>query len=550
MTIQNIPSKGRISVIKIQNFTIQRRQSLVRLVYGVLLSVTSIVMFSINPVEVVTNWLLDMREGSYVFNMWKDPTYEIKCEVWVYNYTNANEFLSGKDTKLKLKDIGPFMFKEHRTNENMRVNANGTLFMRPKILLEFLENESVDHYNNVNITVPSIAILAISTLLADKMGYLVNLGAQYSMKALDPRLFRNMTVSQYFWGYEDTIVHLANKLLPGWIDFEQIGIMDRFYAQRNETAEIELADETKKYSINTWAGSLGLKEQGFKDLNTSIPCNRINGAYEGLMMSPNFEKNRTIHMFRKQACRVYPFSFKEELPSGYGFNMYRYTMDDSAFNKSSKFACPCTDNCLPDGIIDIGNCYYGFPITLSKPHYTDVDPEQLDHFEGLHPDREKYTSRIDFEPRLGIPIEISSAVQVNIAVRTGNGNSLTKPLDKKVLPLIWLKMFVKEPPLDAIVPLQLRFVYAPPIVLTLEIVSLIAGLGLIIQGLYRLWKPKYLLVDNTEKPEKVKPERRKSNVILNMSFNNGLLPDDELAKQAVSLLTIQEDSFLDNRDST
>lgn len=34
-------------------------------------------------------------------------------------------------------------------------------------------------------------------------------------------------------------------------------------------------------------------------------------------------------------------------------------MEDSAFNKTSRYACPCKTNCLPDGFVDISSCYYG-----------------------------------------------------------------------------------------------------------------------------------------------------------------------------------------------
>lgn len=74
----------------------------------------------------------------------------------------------------------------------------------------------------------SVYILqAISTLLADKMGYFANAGAYYSISALGPKLFINMTAEGLLWGYDDPLVNIANKFLPGWIDFGKIGIMDR-----------------------------------------------------------------------------------------------------------------------------------------------------------------------------------------------------------------------------------------------------------------------------------------------------------------------------------
>lgn len=42
----------------------------------------------------------------------------------------------------------------------------------------------------------------------------------------------------------------------------------QFYAPREETAEVELKEVTRRFSINTWNNSSGLVEQGFTDLNT------------------------------------------------------------------------------------------------------------------------------------------------------------------------------------------------------------------------------------------------------------------------------------------
>lgn len=67
----------------------------------------------------------------------------------------------------------------------------------------------------------------MSTLAADKLGYFANAGAYYSMSALGSKLFKDLTVQEMFWGYNDPIVSIANTLLPGWIDFRKIGLLDR-----------------------------------------------------------------------------------------------------------------------------------------------------------------------------------------------------------------------------------------------------------------------------------------------------------------------------------
>lgn len=42
----------------------------------------------------------------------------------------------------------------------------------------------------------------------------------------------------------------------------------QFYSQKNESSEVELANVTRRYSLNSWDNSSGLLEQGFTNLET------------------------------------------------------------------------------------------------------------------------------------------------------------------------------------------------------------------------------------------------------------------------------------------
>lgn len=54
---------------------------------------------------------LEMREGSFVYNMYGNPTYELFSDIYIFNYTNVDEFLAGTAKKLKLQEVGPFKFQ-------------------------------------------------------------------------------------------------------------------------------------------------------------------------------------------------------------------------------------------------------------------------------------------------------------------------------------------------------------------------------------------------------------------------------------------------------
>lgn len=51
-----------------------------------------------------------MVPGLPPFEWWKSPPDEVLIRVYVFNITNGEEFLSGADKKLKIEEIGPFIF--------------------------------------------------------------------------------------------------------------------------------------------------------------------------------------------------------------------------------------------------------------------------------------------------------------------------------------------------------------------------------------------------------------------------------------------------------
>ncbi|KAL4711604.1 hypothetical protein ACJJTC_003621 [Scirpophaga incertulas] len=537
VTIQTVPCKGRTSIIKLHSLTVKRRNPALKIIYGSLILVIGLIIVFINPIELISDWVLVVKEDSYLYKLWETPPYQLFTEVWVFNYTNVPQFLAGKDAVLKVEEVGPFVYQETRTNINISVDyERGVMRMVPRTSLSFLKDLSVGDTKEVNITVPNIALLAVSTLLADKLGYIANLGAYYSINALGSKLFRNLTVEELLWGYEDRIITIGNKLLPAWIDFEKIGILDRFYAPKNDEVEVEIANEDNKFSIVSWNDSPGIPEQGFTSLETSKPCNRVQGTYEGLMLAPNWNKSRDIAVFRRQACRVFPLSYEAELKHRYGFNYYRFTMTDNAFTNSSLYACNCKSSCLPDGFVDVSNCYYGFPISLSKPHFLDTDPVQTSHYEGLKPDPERHVSTLDLEPTMGIPLAFKSMFQVNVAVRMNAGNTVTMLLKDKIVPIMWISLHCEEPPQVNLNLLWVRLVLAPPLIIIIEACLLFSGFVLTVSGCYRFFKPRYTISEPNEDQETFLSSPS--------AFGIARYEGDLFTKEAISMLTLKKQELV------
>lgn len=58
-----------------------------------------------------------------------------------------------------------------------------------------------------------------------------------------------------------------------------------------------------------------------------------------------------------------------------------------------------TGKCLPEGLADVTDCYYGFPIALSYPHFLDANPKLLEEVTGgITPNRSLHESYFYINP--------------------------------------------------------------------------------------------------------------------------------------------------------
>jgi hypothetical protein len=56
------------------------------------------------------------------------------------------------------------------------------------------------------------------------------------------------------------------------------------------------------------------------------------------------------------------------------YNFFNFTNDISS-----------TGRCLPYGLLDVTDCYYGFPIALSYPHFKNSHPDLITNITGSSP---------------------------------------------------------------------------------------------------------------------------------------------------------------------
>lgn len=147
--------------------------------------------------------------------------------VYMFNYTNVDAFIAGTDAKMKVEEVGPYVYQEVLSNHNITLNeANNTITYTPRREYIFVPERSVGDPKIDRIRAPNIPYMGVSTQAAS-LSMFAALGLSALAKRLNAQPMLEVSVHDYMWGYEDHLVHLASKFVPSLIDFSSFGIMEK-----------------------------------------------------------------------------------------------------------------------------------------------------------------------------------------------------------------------------------------------------------------------------------------------------------------------------------
>ncbi|XP_035902734.1 scavenger receptor class B member 1 isoform X2 [Anopheles stephensi] len=503
---------------------VSKRKRVVKLCcLGVLFLTLAYAIIVIDPTEVIVEDKLSMYEGSYLNRLWKKPPLEVFISIYVFNVTNPEAFMRGEE-RLRVQEIGPYVYQEFLEHRNSTFNANGTLSFVPVRRQVFVPERSVGDPKEDRIMIPNIALLGVSSA-AYRMSTFAAFAVAAALKPLGMAPILNITTHDLLWGYEDPLVRIASTLLPELIHFQKLGILDRMFDdgfdtvtinlpesvrnQRQEAEDNVVADDVsddlaeslqeeyyhdmvqhsrteepiRDYSIDVWNGSPGLAHWGYVakdhwDADTrNTPCNTLQGSYDGSVFPRNISKTEVFKVYRKAFCRTLPIAFEREGEVD-GIKAYWFSIQENAFESSVDdpyTSCYCKSNqCLPKGLGDLSPCWYNIPVAVSLPHFYKGDPTLSQAIDGLSPNKEKHDAVIIMQPQLGIPMKANIRVQISLLTNV-SFNSELRPFHNTVIPLIWAEMSLEKLTPELILLLNLLFGIAP--YLQIGFICILALLG-------------------------------------------------------------------------
>ncbi|XP_044004017.1 scavenger receptor class B member 1-like [Aphidius gifuensis] len=392
-----------------------------------------------------------IKNNTFIHKWWSKPPIQALYKIKIFNYTNFEDFKNGKADKLKVEEVGPYIYREILTRVEQKFHDNGTISFREKREFQFLGGRSVDEI----VTVPNVPLLSAMSMARNspfvfKFGLSLGFSifGDFGYESSGP--FLNLTVSQFLWGYDDSLFSAAKSFSPTRIPFDKFGVL----AYKNGISSRRITMNTGQ--INYQKFGLIEKIDGVDDVdmyNDKI-CDTIYGTDGTIFPSIMFRKpDALMTVYIMEMCRTLQLT---RVGTGTSFGMptlIYQIVPDSFIATPTEHSCFCSKKnneltCPPAGIfIGSPKCTFGTSIVTSLPHFYGGDPILWKDIEGINPKKELHNSQIEIHPRLGFMIGGSSKVQMNIeAKRSSSFPFLGKIKDGQIMPIVWADVSVDEIP--------------------------------------------------------------------------------------------------------
>ncbi|CAH2056216.1 unnamed protein product, partial [Iphiclides podalirius] len=386
---------------------------------------------------------LVLRPGSMTFEWWARPPVRPFVHVYVYNVTNADEFLNN-GSKPILDELGPYVYSEEWEKVNITDNENGTLSFHYKRTYTF-QPELSSGPDDDAVVVPNIPMLS-ATSQSKHAARFLRLAMASIMDILKIKPFVEVSVGQLLWGYEDPLLKLAKDVVPKEqkLPYEEFGL---FYGKNGTSPDV----------VTMFSGANDITRYGIYDrynMRERLPhwttdeCNSISGS-DGSIFPPHITKNDTLAVYDKDLCRLLPLRFLEEVESEAGVLGYRFTPPEDVFaaDEHNRCFCPAGPPCAPNGLFNVSLCQYDSPILLSFPHFYLADESLREAVEGISPPvAEKHRLFIDVQPEMGIAMRARARIQINLAVSQVVDIKQVANFPDIVFPILWFEEGINELP--------------------------------------------------------------------------------------------------------
>lgn len=450
-----IPDKKRS---RHERYGLQRRCcTIVCLVMAAVLFILGLLTLRFTFFDIIMYGRLYMTPGFPPYELWKNPQPEVFCRIYVFTVLNGESFLNKTDSKLKLKEFGPIIYREKLEHLDVVFHENSTMSYTVRRTLEFATDLNEPGILNKTITVPNIVLLGMAATLAD---YSFTFKFAFRLMSRHDQVFVNTTVYNYLWNFTSPAFDSAQKIVPFMIHQDNGGVIYNVYKNFNDRVNVRIGPQSGYsdfFKIQTFNGKPTVP--GYEPEEGDCFASLQNSS-EGALY-PNFlTKNITLLFWRKTVCRPIPIVFEKEIWKG-SLLTYKYIAKEDVYDRYKNSTADCFrisgETILPDGLSDISKCYNGLPIAISLPHFYGRNGYWNDYVEGFTPSKDKHGSFTIIEPITGVPVEQIARSQSNMVLPklVNLGNNIDR-LSGAVIPMVWMEYHQEK--LTTIITCMLVFI--------------------------------------------------------------------------------------------
>lgn len=427
-----------------------------------------VILFFANYPSVVHDKIIDAllikndTEAMDRFKSTKDAK-DLKIEFYLYNVVNAHDVVSSS-AKLKLQEVGPFVYKEYREKEFVDNNqTSGLITYRLLRKFTFDEASSVANPKSTYITWPNIPLIVARSFL-DKLPFLEKTAAYLVLNSAiakqNETAFITDTVDNFlFSGSKRKLFEYLQSmdifhLIQPWpLKDNKFGL----FFNRNFTWDpdhmLELTTSTGFGDYDYHSLNRIIKVNGTSTTNFWEPepkfCNQVDGT-EGQAFSPFIDKPEYLFIYVPELCRKLTFKYVKPTYIK-GISVLEFKLDEEDLKSGAKNLrnrCYCiaktqggfpSPECLLDGLMDLSSCTSP-NMLASGAHFLYGSPELVERIDGLRKPDSVDEALIHVEPNLGIVLRAAVPTQVNVKLERGGPRIFDFFKDDKplVIPFVWM----------------------------------------------------------------------------------------------------------------
>ncbi|SPP74477.1 scavenger receptor class B member 1 [Drosophila guanche] len=372
-----------------------------------------------------------------------------KLKSYLFNVTNAAEFESGIDKRLKVDQIGPITYKIVGFNDILSRNENNVTYRKNRYRhVKFLPEESVaPDVLNWTIVSPNNVLLGAAAKFKHVAPFSV-LGFDAITRFED--LFITGSVYYFLWEFTRPSLQLVSNLLPFALS-SNCGPLHNALKDKEEVYTVNIGPEQgieNFFRIESLNGQQIIKEQLPRSEQWSddaCPYN-VSGAHDNSLFPPFLQPDTPLNVVAIESCRILPLVYQR--PERYaGLDTYRYLLLEPGQEPPR-----CMDTTygikLHKGMFDVSKCVINdAPSAFSAPHFYGSSYNWSEHYEGYNPNAEEHEPFILMEPTTGIPVNEKYRFQSNIPMpNLASYSRRLKKFSNMLLPTFWYEFEMGELP--------------------------------------------------------------------------------------------------------